>query len=442
MKAKIYISGRITKGETLVDVIRQFKSFEDVTEVEASIDSNGGSKIEGDAVYDYLKNLDAEFPVTTRTGKAYSIAAKIFAAGSTRIVEDVDEALMIHFASAKTEGTAEQLEEVAAELRAIEKEFVTFYSEHLGIDKGTVRNLLDNETFVSGSDAVELGFATEVEKMAEIVAELYIDKSNINKMTTKKRSTGQKLLEAMAEFVGIELKKEGVEVKAELTLQDSSATDIVFPDLESGDTPKEGDKATIDGSSVPDGSYVMPSLEDVTIVFVDGAISEILPKEEEEEVDVEKAEVVAEEIKEVMTYSVVAVNTSFELGDVLRFEGWDGGEAYAASSGEFKLQDGRSIVTDASGVIVKIKEADAEEQVIVEDAEANFEELLEKVTGKVKAEIKAEFELKLSEKDKEIKALKKAQSSKEIEAEAKDVPAEGVKLTGAAKYIKAANELK
>ena len=178
MKAKIYISGRITKGETLVDVIRQYKSFEDVTEIEAVIDSNGGNKNEGEAIFDYIKNLDAEIPVTTKTGKAYSIAAKIFAAGSTRIVEEGDEILMIHFARAKTEGTAEELEEIAAELRVIENDFIEFYSEHLDIDEETVRNLLDNETFVSGKDAVELGFATEVEAVAEIVAELYIEKYN------------------------------------------------------------------------------------------------------------------------------------------------------------------------------------------------------------------------------------------------------------------------
>ena len=438
MKAKIFISGRITKGETLIDVIRQYKSFDDVTEIEAVIDSNGGNKNEGEAVFDYLSNLDAEIPVTTRTGKAYSIAAKIFAAGSTRIIEDVDNALMIHFARAKTEGTAEQLEEIAAELRVIEDEFIEFYSEHLNIDEETVRNLLDNETFVSGKDAVDLGFATEVEAAVEVVAELNIEKSNIDKMTIEKKtkSKGQKLLEAMAEFVGIEIEgKVKPEINAELTLQDSSATDIVFPDLESGDTPKVGDKAQIDGAAISDGSYIMPSVEESTFVFVDGAISEIIPKEEEE--------VVAEEIKEVMTYSVQAASTSFEEGEILMLEPWDeDGEPYAASAGEWKLSSGKSIVTDASGVIVQVKEfgslASGESS---GEAEASFEDLLEKVTGKVKADITAEFELKLTEKDAEIKALKKNQSSKEIEAEVKEVPVTSKEVKGAAKYFKAAREM-
>lgn len=458
MEAKIYISGRITKGETLVDVIRQYKSFEDPTEVVAEIKSNGGSKDEGEAVYNYLKNIDAEVPVTTKTGKAYSIAAKIFAAGSTRIIENTDNALMIHFARAKTEGTAEELEIIAAELREIENDFIEFYSEHLDIDEETVRNLLDNETFLSGSEAVELGFATEVEKAAEIVAELNIDKLKVNKMTEKKKSKskGQKLLEAMAEFVGVDLNgNEKPEVNAELTLQDSNGTDIVFPDLESDATPKVGDKATIDGAAIPDGSYLMPSLEDATVVFVDGAVSEIIPKEEEPETDAEvearfedgkkKVEIRAEtEGLEISTWSMRLVNDEFAVGDVVKYYDWEDNESLVSAS-EIKIPDGRTIVTDATGTIVLIKEADAPTQVIDEDPEANFDELKQKMSDKLKAEIEAELkadhEAEIELKDKEIKALKKKTGSKEFKAEAKEVPAGTKKETGASRYLKAAKNL-
>jgi ATP-dependent protease ClpP protease subunit len=433
MKATIYISGKIGKDTTLVDVIRQFKSYEDPTEVLAIIDSIGGDKAEGDSIYDYLDGLKSEMPVNTYAKKAYSIGAKIFAVGQERIVDDIDKALMIHFAWAKAEGDAEKFEEVAGQLREMEDEFALFYSGLLNVDEDTVRNLLDNETFISGSEAVDLTFATELKVMAEAVAEyksIINSNININKMTEKKSNlkAGKELLKAMAAYVGIE-------VFAELTLQDSNATEIVFPDLESGDTPKVGDSATIDGSAIEDGSYIMPSLEDVTLVFVDGKVSEVIPKEDETETEEAKAErlaaeaaekakkekkteVNAEEIKEVFTYSVTATNTSFAVGDTVMFEGWDGGEDYAASSGEFKLQDGRSIVTDAAGVIVTIKEANSEEQII--DTEASFEEMLEKVTTKVKTEINAEFEAKLTAKDNEIKALNKKIGSKEFNAEERE----------------------
>ena len=160
MKATIYISGKIGKETTLVDVIRQFKSYDEPTEVLAIIDSVGGDKPEGDTIYDYLEGLKAEMPVNTYAKKAYSIAAKIFAVGQERTVDDVEKAIMIHFAWAKAEGDAEKFEVVAEQLRKMEDEFTSFYSAFLGVDEDTVRNLLDNETFISGSEAVDLGFAT------------------------------------------------------------------------------------------------------------------------------------------------------------------------------------------------------------------------------------------------------------------------------------------
>jgi ATP-dependent protease ClpP protease subunit len=430
--AKIFISGRITKGETLVDVIRQFKSFEDPTEVVVEINSIGGNKTEGDAIYDYLTNLD--LPVTTKTSKAYSIAAKIFAAGDERIVEDAEDAVMIHFARAKTEGTAEELEEIAAELREIENEFIEFYSEHLSIDSETVRNLLDSETFVSGEEAVELGFATKVAQPVEVVAELLLDpkmEKTPKKVEMKKKSLLKKLTEAISAAL--------IEVVSELTLQDSTGTEIVFPDLEAGDVPKVGDKAEIDNKSIEDGSYIMPSLEDSTVVFEGGKITEIKPEEtEKEETTAQKkkkakTEVKAEEIKEVVTWSVQAASTSFEEGEVLMLEHWDpDGEPYTAGPGEWKLQNGNSIVTDATGVIVAVKEAGSSEQVVEKESEAEaekekekeaaeveaaFNDTIEKLTKKVVEEVTAEFKTKLDKKDEEITSLKSKIGSKEFKAE-------------------------
>ena len=442
----------------MVDVVRQFKSFENPSEVVVEIKSNGGNKEEGEAIYDFFNDL--EIPVTTKTGKAYSIAAKIFAAGDTRIIEDTDKALMIHFARAKkVEGTAEELEIIAAELREIENDFVEFYSEHLNIGEDTVRNLLDNETFVSGSEAVDLGFATQIETPSEIVAELGIEISNKNKMSNHKKDKGRNLLEIMAEFVGYEftddgkLQKKQPETVAELTLQDSNGTDVVFPNLESDGTPSVGDKATVDGTAIPDGSYIMPSLEDATVVFVDGAITEIIPKEEEEETEVEarfdnwkkkQTELVAEtEGLEISTWSMRLVNDSFAVGDILKYYSWEDEEAIVATA-EVKIPDGRTVVTDASGAIVVIKEADSEEQVLDTETEASFEELKEKMSTKLKTEIEAELKethkAEIVAKNEEIKSLKAKLGSKEFVAEKRE-NVENKKEKGASRYLAAARNL-
>jgi len=430
MNATIYISGKIGKDTTLVDVIRQFKSFDSPSSVEAVIHSEGGNVEEGEAIYNYLKTLDVDIPVTTITDKAYSIAAKIFAAGRERIVEDVDKALMIHFAWARVEGNADKFEAIAEALRELENEFAGFYSGFLAVDESTVRSLLDSETFISGEEAVDLGFATKTKVTAEAVAEYNIEISKSNKMIEKEKkekSKGRKLLEAMAEFVGVDLKE--IEVKAELTLQDSTGTEIVFPDVDTGNMPVVGDAATIDGMPIPDGSYIMPGMENSTIVCVDGKVSEIQPKEEEEVVAEKKEEIKAEEIQEVSVWSVKVTNTSFEMGETVYYD-YDG-EQYPVSAGEFQLADGRRIITDASGVIVNVKGVDEVTTKITQtetaptEAEASFEELKEKMSLKLKAEIeaslKADYEKKLSDKEAEIVALKKNQGSKEFNVEQEEI---------------------
>lgn len=272
MTAQIYINGVIGEDTTLTDVIRQYKSFEGVTDVNVFIKSVGGYVEEGEAIYSYLKNIGV--PVTTFTSEAYSIAAHIFSAGDRRVIDDVDGAFMIHFAWADgVSGTANELETIAKELRGIEGRFEQFYSELIGVDKGTISRLLDSQTFLSGSEAVEMGFATELRVATKAVAKL-----NINQKSNKMNKKESALIKALRSFMGI-----GQDALA-LVLQDATGVEINFPDLDAGDIPSVGDRAEIDGAPA-EGSYVMPQLENSTVVFVDGVVTEILPESEEDVVD-------------------------------------------------------------------------------------------------------------------------------------------------------------
>ena len=427
MKAVIYISGVIGEETNLTDVIRQFKSYDEPTEVEVVIDSIGGNVEEGESIYNYLKSLDV--PVTTIAKKAYSISAQIFAAGETRIIEDIDDAFMIHFAWAKVEGKAEDLENMAEVLRDKEDEFASFYSELIDIDEDTVKDLLDNDTMLSGSEAVDMGFATELKSASLKAVAIYKRKEDSKTNKSKKMKNGKfkefkKAMESAfnALFDG-EVEKEK-EVNA-LVLQDSDGTEIDFADLDSGDTPKVGDKGTIDGSPVSDGSYIIPSMDEATVVFVDGAISEVIPKEDEEEAKEEKKEetkeevkaekkeeINAEEVQQISVWTMEVINTSFAEGDVVKYMDWDDNEQ-TIGSGEFQLSDGRRVVTDATGVIVKIKEAEAEKEI---EVDAETEAKLEKEEEK-----EAEVNAKLKDENKklkiELKAKNKLIGSKEFKAE-------------------------
>lgn len=408
-KASIYINGIIGEDTTLTGVISQFKAFDSPTEVEVVIKSNGGGVQEGLDIYNYLKNLD--IPVTTIASPAYSIAASIFMAGDTRLVEDIEAPLMLHMPLIQgLTGNSDVLKAVTAELEKIEKQFINFYDELIDIPKETIEALLDNETFLTPDEAVNLGFATGKKEALRPVA-FYEGKKIEKSLMSKFEET----LNAIAEKLNIKKKP------VALVLQDATGQDVDFYELEDGDTPAVGDKARIDGADA-EGEVVMPSGE--TFVFEGGAVSEIKPAEEEEEEEEEveeveeeaeaEADVKAEVIKEVLKWEIDVDQEGIQEGVQLTRTYED--ETYNIGAGEWELADGRRAITDSSGTVVLVKDADAApaEEEVEEEAEASAE-----------AETSETESLQLEIINKlvtEIADLKKLVGSAEVNVEPKPKP--------------------
>lgn len=299
MKGTIYISGVIGQDCTLLDVIRQYKSFKNPTEVEVVIDSVGGDVYEGQSIFSYLRNLGV--PITTVAKKAYSIAASIFMAGDTRIVEEGENILMIHFPFAEVSGRSDRLEAVAKELKAIEKEFIAFYNTYTNIDADSIKSLLDKETFLNSADAVSMGFATETKQTLKAVAFYNPEDENTIKPKNEIMTKIETLVKAMGDYFKVE---ETTEVKA-LVLQDANGVEINFTELEEGAEPSEGDVAMI-GDSPAEGEYTSP--EGAKWVFEAGALKEIIP-----------AEAPAEEAEEEAPAEAQAqAEDDFDMADFLR----------------------------------------------------------------------------------------------------------------------------
>lgn len=394
-KATIYISGVIGNDTTLLDVIRQFKSYDSPEEVEAIINSPGGNVDQGQSIYSYLRNLG--LPITTIAEKAYSIAASIFMAGDTRIVQEGEKVLMAHMPFAdKVSGSSAVLEAYSKQLKEIEKGFIEFYSTYLELDKETIKNLLESEVFLSSKEAVELGFAHKEETPLKAVAFYEPEPENEN----SKMNIAQTLA-AIAKKLNIQPE---AEIMA-LVLQDSAGTEINFPDLGEEETPEIGSKAEIDGSPIPDGSYVIPSLDNATVVFEGGAVKEIVPESEEQE---EGLNPVAEsQIQEVNKWELSVMEETFELGVQLHYQPTEEGEEpRAVTAGEYELEDGRKILTDSDGIIRYIKEADGQPE------ESQIEALLQ--------EVEARYGKKIADQEAEIMALKKLIGTTEIEITAQE----------------------
>lgn len=281
----IYISGEIGGDTNLIDVIRQVKAQPNAIDFIVKIDSQGGYVNVGYDIYNYLKNLPQN--VTTVAHRAYSIASVIFMAGSTRIVpENAENVLMIHLPWMEVAGNHETITAHLSGLKNEEDKLIKFYSEALQIDQETIQSLLSKETYLSSEEANQMGFATQIQAAPKAVAKLINnkkeDESLMNKLT-------KKLSQIFNKLNGI---------KAELVLQDATGAELVFPDLEASDVAEVGEKATVDGKPA-EGDFIMP--DGSTIRISGGIVSEIVPAEVEEDALVEEPvaeqETKAEEIE-------------------------------------------------------------------------------------------------------------------------------------------------
>lgn len=164
-EADIYIFGDITSWEWLESDMSSYTLSKELQELDVDtinvhINSYGGEVSEGLAIYNTLKNHRA----TVRTycdGFACSIASVIFMAGDERIMNEAS-LLMIHNAWMCTAGNAEQLRKDADDLDTITQASVAAYMSRVNITEDELKALLDAETWLLPSEALEKGFATSI----------------------------------------------------------------------------------------------------------------------------------------------------------------------------------------------------------------------------------------------------------------------------------------
>lgn len=233
----------------LLSVISQVQSLGE-GDIHVNIDSIGGDLDVGFAIYNYLSKLPNK--VTTEcSGNCASAASIVFLAGETRIAGCP---IMIHNPYLdQISGDRQTLESLAEWIGAKEKECELLYSEKTNIDVETLSALMDGETYISPSQALSLGFATQIKTIA--VAKL--DKPSINKKESKMSTKAKSLLEKLKGLASFKVKA------MELTAADGSTLVV---QREEGE-PQVGDEAS------PDGEFTMTDGPVITVV--DGKITDI-----------------------------------------------------------------------------------------------------------------------------------------------------------------------
>lgn len=144
------------------------EALTDVSKINVYINSYGGEVAEGLAIYNALKRHKAKV-VTYCDGFAASIASVIFMAGDERIM-NASSLLMIHNAWTFAQGNAEQLRKQADDLEKITQASVEAYKAHSTLSEEEIKALMDNEEWITPTEALEYGFATSIEEVEKTAA--------------------------------------------------------------------------------------------------------------------------------------------------------------------------------------------------------------------------------------------------------------------------------
>lgn len=135
-------------------------------DVTVYINSPGGDMFEGIAIYNRLK--EHSHKVTTKVlGMAASAASIIYLAGSDRQVAS-SAFLMIHNCWTFLAGNRHYLRDVANDMQEFDTAMADLYAETSGQPVDDMAELMDDETFIRGKRALELGLATGILSATEV----------------------------------------------------------------------------------------------------------------------------------------------------------------------------------------------------------------------------------------------------------------------------------
>ncbi|MDQ7790308.1 MAG: Clp protease ClpP [Clostridia bacterium] len=167
-----YISDVMWWGDEVAP--KQFKAdldaLGDVSEIKVYINSGGGDVFAGQAIHSMLKRHKAKIIVYV-DGLAASIASVVAMAGDT-VIMPRNAMMMIHDPWTIAVGNAKEFRKLADDLEKIGESIVVAYEDKTGMDREKIVELLDAETWMTAEEAVEMGFADQLEEEKAIAASI------------------------------------------------------------------------------------------------------------------------------------------------------------------------------------------------------------------------------------------------------------------------------
>lgn len=184
--ADLYIFGDIVPFECLpgdvssAGIVEELKGL-DVDVIDVHINSCGGAVQEGWGIYTALLNHPAKV-ITHGEGFVASAALYPFLAGDERYASTLS-AYFFHQVMAGASGYSKDLRAAADELDVLTEIGVQAFVERAGMDADVVRQLMEQETWLTPEQAFEMGLATGLELDAGPAFAQSVRKSVVQKVT-------------------------------------------------------------------------------------------------------------------------------------------------------------------------------------------------------------------------------------------------------------------
>lgn len=154
------------------------KDLGEVETLNVHINSPGGSVYDGVAIFNMLRQHKASVTVHI-DGLAASIASVIAMSGD-KVVMPSNSMMMIHNAMSVSVGNANDMRKMADDLEKINESVINSYiAKNPELDREYLKALMDDETWLTASEAYELGLVDVIDEPVAAVAS--IDKEQVNR---------------------------------------------------------------------------------------------------------------------------------------------------------------------------------------------------------------------------------------------------------------------
>lgn len=148
----------------------ELQALGDLKELRIRINSEGGDVFAGQAIHSMLQRYPGKTTVII-DGIAASIASVIAMAGDV-VIMPRNAMMMIHNPFTAAVGDASEFRKLADTLDSVRESITAAYEMKTGLSRERILAIMEDETWLTAEEALELGFIDEIESARKVYASL------------------------------------------------------------------------------------------------------------------------------------------------------------------------------------------------------------------------------------------------------------------------------